>query len=402
MITSEPLPSTIRAAVLEAPGRIVVQDIPMWPLASYGDPDLVLVKVAACGVCGSDFRYFAGENPWAQHTLGRFVANPPNIVLGHEFAGEVVAVLSPHNEHLLGKQVAPICSKVCGACSECRAGRTRLCPNTVHLGHGQGWGERDYYPGAYSQYVPAWGASCFEVPSISIEDAALLDILAVAVHVAETGCVQSGSAVLCLGAGPAGNAIGQAALAMGARRVIYLDRSPFTIDLLEKQGIAKALGTRPISDDIDYSLPNTGIYELMAGKSLGISVDMASTTTEELIEALGKFEPDGFGSVFDSIGTSNSVKLGVGLLAKGGTFVNLAVHDEAIAFNFLDLSGERKITTSCNFEVGDYPTALAWLQAGKFRVQDWIAPIVLDDLPWAFEQELSGGGEHAFKLMVCN
>jgi threonine dehydrogenase-like Zn-dependent dehydrogenase len=402
VITSESLPSTIRAAVLEAPGRIVVKDIPMWPLTSYGDPDLVLVKVAACGVCGSDFRYFAGENPWAQHTLGRFVPNPANIVLGHEFAGEVVAVLSSHNEHLLGKQVAPICSKVCGACFECRAGRTRLCPNTVHLGHGQGWGERDYYPGAYSEYVPAWGASCFEVPSTRIDDAALLDILAVAVHVTETGCVQSGKAVLCLGAGPAGNAIGQAALAMGARRVIYIDRSPFTIDLLEKQGIAEALGTRPLSDDIDYSLANTGPYEVLPGKSLGIALDMTTTTTEEFIDALAKLEPDGFGSVFDSIGTSNSVKLGVSVLAKAGTFVNLAVHDEPMAFNFLDLSGERKITTSCNFEVGDYPKALAWLQSGKFRVQDWIAPIVLDDLPGAFERELSGEADHAFKLMVYN
>src|SRR5476649_316442 len=106
MIAIDSLPATIPAGVLVSPNRLEIREIPMWPLESYGDPDMVLIKVAACGVCGSDFRYFVGENPWAQHTLGRFVPNAPNIVLGHEYAGTVVAVLDKENEHLLGKRVA--------------------------------------------------------------------------------------------------------------------------------------------------------------------------------------------------------------------------------------------------------------------------------------------------------
>src|ERR1700749_2403300 len=103
MIATEPLPETLPAAVLRSPRRLEILEIPQWPLESYGDPDMVLIRVAACGVCGSDFRYFVGENPWAQHTLGRFVPNAPNIVLGHEYAGTVVAVLGEHNRRLLGK-----------------------------------------------------------------------------------------------------------------------------------------------------------------------------------------------------------------------------------------------------------------------------------------------------------
>ncbi|RYG31392.1 hypothetical protein EON81_22995 [bacterium] len=99
MFAAEPLPSSMPAAVLEGPKRLTIREIPMWPLADYGDDDLVFVRVEAVGVCGSDFRYFLGENPWAQHTLGRFVPNPPNIVLGHEIAGTVVATLRDNMYH---------------------------------------------------------------------------------------------------------------------------------------------------------------------------------------------------------------------------------------------------------------------------------------------------------------
>ena len=144
-----PMPPTFGAGVLRGPRDLAILDIPIWPIESYNDHDLVMIKVEACGVCGSDFRYFLGENPWAQHTLGEFKPNSPNIVLGHEYAGIVIAVLSEENRHLLGKRVAPICSKVCSSCDDCVNDRDHLCAHTVHLGHGQGWGDQTYFPGAY-------------------------------------------------------------------------------------------------------------------------------------------------------------------------------------------------------------------------------------------------------------
>ncbi|CAN5659156.1 2,3-butanediol dehydrogenase [soil metagenome] len=369
MFSIEPLPSSMPAAVLEAPGRLVVQEIPMWPLADYGDDDLVMVRVEAVGVCGSDFRYFLGENPWAQHTLGRFVPNPPNIVLGHEIAGMVVAALSERNKGLLGKRVAPVCFKVCGWCSECRAGRMRLCPNTVHLGHGQGWGKRDFYPGAYTRYVPAWGASCFEIADhISFPEAATMDILAVCVHVAEQGNIQPGRPVLIIGAGPAGNGVAQVALATGADRVVLLDRSSVAVEQAQKVGIA--LDTSEMSD-------------------------------EEVHSALKGLAPEGFGSVFDTVGAAKTLDLGLTHLGKAGTLVNLAVHDEPIAFNFLRLGSERKIVTSCNFELGDYPKALAWLTAGRLKVSDWLTSVSLEELPALFERiTLDPEEKPVFKLVV--
>lgn len=369
MIAHTALPSKMKAVVLESPRRLVRREIPVWPIEAYGDPDLVLVKVEACGVCGSDHRYYAGENPWALHTLGRHVDNPPGIVLGHEFAGRVAAVAHPRNEHLLGRRVAPVCSKVCGVCPECRAGRTQLCPNTVHLGHGQGWGKRDLYPGAYAEYVPAWGSGCYVIPdTMSFGEAAMMDILAVCVHVAHQGAIQPGRPVLMMGAGPAGNGIAQAARVLGAGRVVVTDVADTALDKARAAGFDAVIDAR--------------------GRA-------AAALTAELRD----LAPDGYGTVFDSIGGRDSFDLGLGLLGKKGTLVNMAVHDLDIPVNFLRLGSERRITTSSNFASGDYPIALSWLESGRFQVADWLTPVALDDVPRLFA-EAESGGRRAFKMVI--
>lgn len=369
MITNGPIPSTMRAVVLEAPRRMVLRDIPVWPIGSYGDPDMVLVKVAACGVCGSDFRYYAGENPWSMHTLGRHVDNPPGIVLGHEFAGEVVAVLDEKNAGLLGKRVAPVCSKVCGRCPECLAGRTQLCPNTVHLGHGQGWGKRDLYPGAYAEFVPAWGGGCYLIPDgLSFGEAAMMDILAVCVHVARQGDIQPGRPVLMMGAGPAGNGIAQAARNLGASRVVVTDLAETALDAARE-------------------------------REIDVVVDARGKSPRTLADELRAFAPEGFGSVFDSVGGRDSFDLGLELLAKRGTLVNMAVHDLDIPVNFLRLGSERRITTSSNFATGDYPLALSWLESGRFAVKHWLTEVRLEDVPRVFAGN-GATGRRAFKSVI--
>lgn len=371
MFSVETVPATMPAGVLVGPRQLEIREIPVWPLADYGDDDLVLIKVSACGVCGSDFRYYAGENPWAQHTLGRFVPNPPNIVLGHEYAGTVVAVLSSANQKLLGKRVAPVCSKVCGRCADCLAGRTRLCADTVHMGHGQGWGDREYFPGAYAQYALAWGSTCFPISdALPFDDAAMMDILAVCLHVAEQGAIQPGRPVLCIGAGPAGNGVAQVALNLGASRVLLLERSSVAVQIAKSQGI-------------------------------GSVVDVSGLSDSEISLKIKGFAPEGFASVFDTVGSADSLRLGIEHLGKAGTLVNLAVHDEEIPLNFLRLGSERRLVTSCNFEVGDYPRALAWLESGRLQVRDWLTPVRLSEVPGWFERVTSASQEKgAFKLVI--
>src|SRR5665647_554873 len=310
MITKKTIPAAMTAVVLEAPRRLALREIPVWPIDSYGDPDLVLVRVEACGVCGSDFRYYAGENPWAMHTLGRHVENPPGIVLGHEYAGEVVAVADAKNEPLLGRRVAPVCSKVCGRCPDCRAGRTQLCPNTVHVAH--------------------------------------------------QGRVQPGRPILMMGAGPAGNGIAQAARILGSSRVVIMDIADLPLEMAKKAGF-------------------------------DIVVDARKKASAALADELKTLAPEGFGSVFDSVGGRDSFDLGLSVLAKKGTLVNMAVHDLDISVNFLRLGSERRITTSSNFATGDYPIALSWLDSGRFQVKDWLSEVKLEDIPGLFAQADESG-----------
>ncbi len=105
----------MRAIVLRKPRQLEMVEVPRPALTA---PEHVLIEVKACGICGSDLRYWAGENPWALHTLGRHVDNPRNMTLGHEFAGVVVSLCSESGwEH---KPFARAASVICAS----RATRT--------------------------------------------------------------------------------------------------------------------------------------------------------------------------------------------------------------------------------------------------------------------------------------
>jgi len=169
----------MKAIVLRRKEDLVVADVPK-PEPGRGE---ALVQVTDCGICGSDIRYLHGENPWAQHTLGEFRANPENIIPGHEVAGVVAAVGEGGDAGLIGKRVGVLCFKVDETCPWCRSDMRHLCMNTVHLGHGAGQHGRDYYYGGMAEYVPVWAEHCFPLPdSVSNEDAALLDPFCVGLH----------------------------------------------------------------------------------------------------------------------------------------------------------------------------------------------------------------------------
>jgi threonine dehydrogenase-like Zn-dependent dehydrogenase len=228
------------------------------------------------------------------------------------------------------------------------------------MGHGQGWGDRPFFPGAYGKYALAWGSECFEIAeSVSLEQAAMMDILAVCVHAARAGQVSRGRAVLCLGAGPAGNGIAQASLAMGATSAVLFDRSKIAIDVARRQAFAQIVTPGNTIPELDY------------------------------------------GTVFDTIGSAESFDLSLKHLGKGGTLVCLAVHDEPVELNIMRLGSERRLVTSCNFERKDFELALKWLTEARFKLDEWLTRIPLKELPKWFEA-VHGGEKGAFKLLVTD
>lgn len=355
----------MKAAVLKAPKQLVVEDIPVFPL----DSNLVLVKVEACGICGSDIRYFNGENPWALHTLGEARPNPPNIVLGHEYCGTVVEVADKSFENLLGKRVGVLAYRPCGRCYWCHTGRENLCPNTTHIGHGAGWGERDYYPGGMAEYGISWADLSYPIPdSISSEEAALLDVVGVGVRAVNIGNIVPGEPIAILGCGPVGAAILQIAKAYGAGAIYVTDIYPFALSLAKDTGATMAIN--PHDEDI-------------------VKLIMLETNKK------------GCCTVFDTIGTVTSLEQGLKITGKQGTLVELAVHDVSIPLNIMALSSERSIKTSCNSRLQDYQTCINLLEARRIIIQPWISHrFTLTDVPKAFKIMELKEQNNAFKIMI--
>jgi 2-desacetyl-2-hydroxyethyl bacteriochlorophyllide A dehydrogenase len=328
----------MRALVLKAPRTLAVTDVPeMRP-----GPGQVVIRVSKCGICGSDIRYFCGENPWAKQTLGKAIPNPPNIILGHEFVGVVEKVYDEPDSKLVGKRVGVNTFISCGRCSSCRSGRENLCPNTKHLGHGQGWGKMDFYPGGMAERCLAFASQVYELPEHVTDDQAIfLDPMIAALHAVEVGRLKVLDKVAIWGAGPIGLLIAQFVKVYGAVQTFITDVAD------ENIAVARAVG-------VDFPL------RLSTGENRFRELVMDRTRNE------------GVDVVFDTVGTTQTIQESLGILRKGGTLVLMATKEDEIRFPALLLSAERTVRTSSNAMYADFPRAIEFLATSKIRVDPLI------------------------------
>lgn len=327
----------MKALVLKAPETIAVMDVPK-PAAGPGQ---ALIRVNACGICGSDVRYFHGENPWAKQTLGREIPNPPNIILGHEFTGIVEEVHDSADAALVGRRVAVNTWIACGRCVFCRSGQENLCPETKHLGHGQGWGEMEFYPGGMAEYCPAFANLLYDLPEqVSDHQATFLDPMTAALHAVDTGAPKPLDTVAIYGAGPIGLLIAQFVKVYGAARTFITDVAAENLDA------ARAVG-------VDFTLnvsQGASFHELVLSKTANTGVNL----------------------VFNTVGSAESIEESLAIIKKGGAVVLLASKEDEIRFPALMLSGERTLKTSSNARYSDFGRALDMLAAGMVRVEPLI------------------------------
>lgn len=329
----------MKAVVLKSAEQLEVMDVPM-PQLAVGQ---VLIKVSKCGICGSDIRYFHGENPWAKQTLGRHVDNPPNIILGHEFTGTVEEVYEKTDEYLIGKRVGVNTFLTCGRCNFCRSGQENLCDYTKHLGHGQGWDKMDFYAGGMAEFCPAFVSGVYELPeNVTDEQATFFDPMIAAIHAVDVGSPKPLDKVAILGAGPIGLLIGQLAKVYGALETFISDIAKENIAVAEKVGIDHAVN---VSDN------SKSLHETVMKKTDAIGVDL----------------------VFNTVGTSQSIPEALGLLKKGGTLVLMVTKEDEIRFPSLLLSGERTIKTSSNAMYTDFGRVIELVSSGTIKVEPLIS-----------------------------
>ena len=166
-------------------------------------PGEVVLRIARCGICGSDL----------EMTSGKGAGIAPGCTLGHEFAGEVVALGAGVHDLQIGRRVTAMPFDGCGTCDRCTAGRPNHCREfRVHGCGGRG--------GGYAEYSLASARHCIELPdSLGFEDGALIEPLSVALHGARMAGALAGKRVLVLGAGPIGLAATWWARRLGAGRI---------------------------------------------------------------------------------------------------------------------------------------------------------------------------------------
>ncbi|HOD49247.1 MAG TPA: galactitol-1-phosphate 5-dehydrogenase [Candidatus Hydrogenedentes bacterium] len=200
-------------------------------------PGQVLVRVDACGVCGSDIpRVF-------QKGTYRFPTIP-----GHEFSGTVLQCGEGVDARWVGKQVVVFPLIPCRKCVSCQAARYALCEDYGYLGSRS--------DGAFAEYVvaPEWNLTPVP-PGVSQEAAALTEPAAVAVHALRRAGVDAGDAVMIFGTGPVGLMLGQWARAMGASRVALADIDSRRLAFAKEmgfEGVCNAAGTDCVSWARDF------------------------------------------------------------------------------------------------------------------------------------------------------
>ncbi|WP_408590735.1 alcohol dehydrogenase catalytic domain-containing protein [Novosphingobium sp.] len=296
----------MRAAVMQGLHRpLTIETLPD-PTPAEGE---LVVQVGRCGICGSDL-HMTEDAAYGQGA---------GSVLGHEFAGEVVALGRGVEGLALGDRVAVSPLVSCGHCPACRAGNVSWC-DTFGL---QG--------GGYAEYALTRPNQCVRLPgSASLADGAIIEPLAVALHGVAMSGLAIGDKVLVLGAGPIGLAVAFWARRRGAGRVVVQDLAEWQRDR------ALAMGAHDFVVDAQDPVG-------AAGRALGGKADV----------------------VFECVGVPGLIEQAVQQVRARGSIVLLGLCTRPDTFNsFAMLSKEVRLITSAFFTAQEFVAALDALDRG--------------------------------------
>ena len=325
----------MKAAVIEKPNELKVQSIED-PTPKAGE---VVVKVDACGICGTDIHVFRGE----------FAPTKYPIVPGHEFCGEVVDLAAGVKNLRVGDFVAVDPSLFDGSCRQCRAGHFNLCENWNAIGVGSA-------NGASAEFVAVPAANAFRVPAEIPRDwGALVEPLSCAVHGLDMVDARVGGDWLIYGAGTMGLMLGQ---------LVRHSAGPSRIDVVERNPARHELAKR-------------------------LAADSVAATADELDHA------GGWDVVIDATGVVPAIEDGLRRVARGGTFLMFGVAnaDATATFSpFRVYNDEIRIVGSMAI-LHSFERALSLLVKGVIDCKAMITTqFSLDDYPKALDAFLAGRG----------
>jgi len=313
-------------------------------VADLDDPkpghDEVLIRVAACGICGSDVHGYDGSS-------GRRI---PPLVMGHEAAGIVAATGKDVGDLKAGDRVTVDSTVYCGVCPSCLRGDINLCDRREVLGVSCG----DYRrAGAFAEFVSVPARIVHRLPaSLPFAEAAMLEAVAVALHAVSLVPIDSGGAALVVGAGTIGLLVQQALRVAGCARIYVADVDSTRLALSRELGADAVISAHNLADEI---------HRLTSG----LGVDLA-------VEAVGKSE-----TVNAAI---ESVRKGGSVVLVGNVSPEVKLPLQTVVTRQLRLQG------SCA-SAGEYPRAIELVSSGAIRVKPLISAVApLQEGPQWFER----------------
>ncbi len=330
----------MRAVIIDAPARIRVGNVPEPTPRS----DELLIRVEACGICGTDLHIVDGESPLACYPL----------VPGHEFAGEVVALGRDVAQNIgmditVGSRVAIDPNVYCGYCDSCRTGHENLCLHYSALGVTMN--------GGIAQYVAVPMRTAYVLPStVSWREGALIEPASCAVHAMHILNPRSGDTFLIVGAGTMGLLLLQLARHGGASRVAMVD--------VNTQRLARA-------------------------EQLG-----ATRTYSDIQQALTD-EPLGFNCVIDATGVPVVIENAFMAVKRGGKFMifGVASHEARISLSPFRIYNDEITIIGSMAVLFSFQAAIDLISSGVIDTQAMLtAALPLQDFSSALDMVRRGQG----------
>jgi L-iditol 2-dehydrogenase len=328
----------MKSLLLSAYNQLEISEMPV-PAVGAGD---VLVRVEACGICGSDVHGYDGSS-------GRRI---PPIVMGHEAAGTVAAVGAGVEGYSAGDRVTFDSTVYCGECAFCKRGEMNLCDNRQVIGVSCGDYRRH---GAFAEYVVVPQRILYHLPEgISFAEAAMLEAASVALHGVRLSGAAGGETALVIGAGMIGLLTLQAARAAGCARVLIAD--------------------------VDET-------RLNMAKQVGADEVLHASGADLLAQVMKLTERRGVDLVFEAVGRNETVAGAVDCTRKGGTATLIGNIQPEVTLPLQKVvTRQLRLQGSCASS-GEYPQAIELIASGKINVKPLITAIApLEEGPRWFER----------------
>jgi L-iditol 2-dehydrogenase len=292
--------------------------------------DELLIRIQACGICGSDVHGYDGST-------GRRL---PPIIMGHEAAGVVESVGSAVSNFHAGDRVTFDSTVYCGKCFFCQRGQINLCDNREVVGVSTPTFRR---MGAFAEYVTVPARIAYPLPdNMPFSHAALIEAVSVAVHAVSLTPIALDDTVVVIGAGMIGLLALQAARQAGAGRVFVADLDDTRLELARSLGATRTFNSR--NADV---IPQ--ILELTAGR--------------------------GADSALECVGTTIPVKLALDSVRKGGSVTLVGNVAPTIEFGLQSVvTRQIRVQGSCASS-GEYPACISLMSRGAIQVAPLLSAV---------------------------